>query len=542
MKKNFRMKGNMTKIIVIFVLLLFAIGYACREELQDSLVENPAGKAAIERAKTWYEANKPEEITLRSSDGKEKIPAKPVWDYAYSMKDEKYEVVEADLMTQGIISYVNKDCMEKYKETKDRKYKQSYTRMVICTNKKTKETVGFLMTLVPNMEWLEQSNFKPFLKTNYLKRAKDYGGWILFHNLDGSFSNGWVYEQGKITGSIGSMEVEPATLSLRSEGDCYYVDYYLIIETCTDWYTKHEDGDTYNGTTCTDDLIFLYGTWVCPDGTTEGGGYYNGDGGGSGSGGGGGAGNNIPNPEQLDDPCVTGTSGNSNNNSMLSNSTIINGMDNALKNKAATSSNEWSVAVGQNPNGSYSVSGAQENGPTSGTFPSAPSGTTYVASGHSHPSGSIGVPSSGDLYTFLEQVRGNSSMQTMYVYGTGYQVVNGVTVQTPETYAINVYDRNAVSTFLNNFPKTSNLINWGNGNYNGWKDGTELQKAYDATTLNYIGIESYPFMPAAAALSFIMSNFNMGVTLSRRVDNGSFKTVNAQKDSASGKTNVSTCQ
>jgi len=84
-----------------------------------------------------------------------------------------------------------------------------YTRLVFRTNKETGETVGFLMTVIPNLEWLEKSNFKPFMEVTYLFRSKDFGGMIWFHNLDGNFSNGWKYEKGKINGTIKQMDAIP---------------------------------------------------------------------------------------------------------------------------------------------------------------------------------------------------------------------------------------------------------------------------------------------------------------------------------------------
>jgi len=206
MKKILRIKKHDTIIVRIFVLLLFVVFSACQKEFYDSL-EAQDNNLTVKAAKTWYEINRPEEPAFSFPEGKVKVPIKPDWLRAYTFKNSKYEVVETELSTYGMIAFSIPECMAKYIETKDMRYNQSYFRVVFRTDLQTNKTVGFLMTQVPNLAWLEKSNFKPFRNTNYLERDKNFGGWILFHNLDGSFSNGWIYENGKIKGSIKYMNI-----------------------------------------------------------------------------------------------------------------------------------------------------------------------------------------------------------------------------------------------------------------------------------------------------------------------------------------------
>ena len=275
-----KLKNKRSKIIAIFVLLLFIVVYACHEELDNSL-GNESNKRAIELAKSWYEMNKPALPAFRSSDRSVEVPMKPEWSRALSKKNDKYEIVETDIMTFGMIMFVHPECMEKFKETQDEKYRRSYSRLVFRTDRKTNKTVGFLMTQMPNPEFLEKSNFKPFRKTNYLERDKDFGGWIVFHNLDGSFSNGWVYEDGKITGKIKNMDIGDVGLNFRS-GGCYWIDWYFELWDCPSWYIGGEDGYPYF---CT--LIYteyLGQTVICEnedDGNNDPGGGYDPGGGGN---------------------------------------------------------------------------------------------------------------------------------------------------------------------------------------------------------------------------------------------------------------------
>ena len=91
MRNFFNEKNNWSKITAIFVLLLFIAGYACEKELSDLYSDNGEAQA-IEKAKAWYEANKPEETFLRSSDGKVKIPMKPEWSHAFQTKNDYFEL------------------------------------------------------------------------------------------------------------------------------------------------------------------------------------------------------------------------------------------------------------------------------------------------------------------------------------------------------------------------------------------------------------------------------------------------------------------
>jgi len=201
-------KTKRTRIMAVFVMLLLASN-ACRTEMDNSFIENAENQRTIESIKAWYAVHQPEEIIINPSDGTSRAEMKAVWSHAFVTKNENYEVVETDLMSKVWILHVDSACMAKYNETNDPKYKQCYIRLVFRINLETKDTVGFLMTFVPNLEWLEKSNFKPFIGITYLDRSKPFGGAILFHNMDGSFSNGWRYENGKIVASIKSMNTNP---------------------------------------------------------------------------------------------------------------------------------------------------------------------------------------------------------------------------------------------------------------------------------------------------------------------------------------------
>lgn len=57
------------------------------------------------------------------------------------------------------------------------------------------------MTIVPAPDYIRKYSTRIEHNT-YLHRDKYLSGYVLFHNLDGSFSNGWTYKDGKIIGRL----------------------------------------------------------------------------------------------------------------------------------------------------------------------------------------------------------------------------------------------------------------------------------------------------------------------------------------------------
>ena len=569
MKKFFIKKNNLTKIIAIFVLLLLIVVYACEEDLWDSILEEKEKAQAIEQAKAWYEANKPETLEFRASSGNGNngngnngngnngngnngngngnngngnngngngnngngngnngnIPMMPEWSNAFSNKNGQYEFVETDLTMQGLIFYLISDCEEKYEETNDPKYRQSYTRIVFRTNRITNETVAFLMTQVPNLEFLEKSKFKPFKKNCYKDRDKNFGGWILFHNLDGSFSNGWVYEKGKITGEISRMDEEPVEMSLRSGNECYWVDYYCYYEVCSDWYTVREDGpDYYSGTTCHIEKYYMYSTYVCPIG---GGGGPSSDGGYPGSGGNPPAGNKTP-ETRIDCPPQAATNSTTVNNVLNSNSggnaQVKSNVD-QLRTYAQTQSNEYGLVVNRDyVNGQYNYTvnqnsnGSYFNVGYTGSVTNIINGNTYMTA-HTHTAGGSGctAPTPNDVINIAK------------AYAMGYSNVSGSLIfgYDGSEYMIYVNNPNQLSAFANDPYKYLSFYN------NGDAFGSDPYLSTYNSAFNSVYNAGFSKNDALSyALSYVLDYYDTGIKIYQK-KNGNFKEQKTDKDNNS---------
>ena len=260
----------------ISLLLLVGIVYACMDEdrLRDML--NPEDQAAITEAQTWYESWKgTEAIELRSSSTNGGKKVKPMWENAFTKQNKGYKTVEVLLAAEKGYGFVAPDCYAKYEETGDNRYLHSRTCLVVQTNKKTGQTEGFVMTLSPDLAYLEHSKFNPFLKNNYLERDGIFSGFVVYHDTNGNFVNAWRYDNG-IAYALSPGD-ENSGLELRN-GGC--TNYYSMSITETCYYTSHPGGeDTLSGCFVTVDS---FDTWsIC---TYSGGsGGYGGGGGGSGT-------------------------------------------------------------------------------------------------------------------------------------------------------------------------------------------------------------------------------------------------------------------
>ena len=494
--------------------------YSCMQERVDEPFDVQKEQLVKDAMKKYYGTKKEEGlIELRSSTEADGILIKPLWETATIQEDNEHRVVDVMILSEKFFTFSTPESAEKSKQQKDQRLRISKTSLVYVVEKATGREEMFLMTIVPDHSFIQSTNFKPFDEMSYKRREKTFKGYIFYHDLEGRFVNGWRYIGGKIHGTMQPLTEKPDfdLVKTRSGEECYNV--YLIIfwESCVDWYTNGE----FTHSNCTNWSEQYWWYSYCENlGFGNGGGGYQG-------------GSNQSGPPT--NPCTAGSGGNSLNNSMLSHPTIQSDVDLVLKGKM-TSNKEWAVSIGLNSDGSYSVSSPQEGtSAVSGTIPAAPAGSLLYSYGHSHPSD--GVPSPGDLYVFLEKVQQNASLQTMYVYGTGW---NNAT----EIYAINVSDRSAVSSFLSQFPKNNY---WNSVTY---EFKGQIKIDFENVLINYNSGQcntnnpSYPYMQHAVALSYVMSKYNMGVTLSRKVNNEMFKIIKAmdiQNSSGQEILEISTC-
>lgn len=223
---------------------------------------------------------------------------------------------------------------------------------------------------------------------------------------------------------------------------------------------------------------------------------------------------------QTTDPCEKAKSSISKANTMLNHSQVHSNVDVVLKGKTQ-SPLEYAKKIGKNTDGTYSFSQLieGEKNKTDITNVALPSGSNYVADGHSHAGGN-GDPSAGDFYGMLEQLVNNSYFETRFVYGDYFG--------TPEVYALVLNDRAQALEFLANYPKANNYDTRSHSFLrnsilgDAFWEANELHGA--GTSVNSSG-ENY--VSPAIGMAYILEKYNVGISLAKADANGNLKKINA---------------
>ena len=224
--------------------------------------------------------------------------------------------------------------------------------------------------------------------------------------------------------------------------------------------------------------------------------------------------------DYLDNPCEKTKPFITTANAILHNPTVQQNMDAILKGKVSAP-NEWAVAIGQKPDGTYEVTSAVEQNATNGSIPSSQLASLYIADGHSH-AGNSGNPSGGDLYYLIKGLKTNyPDVKYRYVYGNdGFG--------NPEVYAFIVNDKNLAFNFLTQFPESENY----DPQTHAIKETSELgEEFYKATkhfsegrSENSASGENYD--SRAIGMAYILDKYNAGISISKVDASGNLKKIN----------------
>ncbi|WP_329904971.1 hypothetical protein [Porphyromonas pogonae] len=139
---------------------------------------------------------------MRSSANSSLFFEEQTWLFTAVTGKDGYKVVETDLTDVIKVDFLTKESAQHDEADPDEwKYYHSVSRLVIITSPDTGKKTGFIMTLIPSKEYIDKHKERLGYNT-YLYRELDYDGTIIFHHIDGTLCNGWIYKDGKITGEI----------------------------------------------------------------------------------------------------------------------------------------------------------------------------------------------------------------------------------------------------------------------------------------------------------------------------------------------------
>ena len=284
------MKKNYVLLLFLFILGtgLFVSCYDDEPEVLpdsenaeiDGMLKNVTNPE-IKKAIVWYEEHGQNALLARGG-GEHPLFSKmiPAWSYAFvRSSSDRYRTVEVPLWTYSRTLFTLPENAIAYDATKNSMYIQSLTRLVVLTDKINGTTQGFFMTLVPTKKYMDARNFNVYRST-YLNRERDFDGYVYFHELDGSFANGWRYAEGEITHKVR----KAGSSSLARSGHYEYIRhcYPKYRRVCTGyWQTTESGGQEYVEVNCYEEYAgeecYTETVWV-PDpnpgtGGGSGGGY-----------------------------------------------------------------------------------------------------------------------------------------------------------------------------------------------------------------------------------------------------------------------------
>ena len=148
-------------------------------------------------ARAWFESEVGREFLTWHPGTDEAKMLMPNWRRTFSNADSEYKVTEVRMQGNRTMARMTSETAERFRQTKNHRYLASDTRFVLRTHIETGETVGFIMIVHPDLEQIQRRRNNPLQGFTYLKRDKDFSGFVSFYDLNGKFVNGWQHRNGE---------------------------------------------------------------------------------------------------------------------------------------------------------------------------------------------------------------------------------------------------------------------------------------------------------------------------------------------------------
>jgi hypothetical protein len=206
---------------LLFLLLILA----CACIVEDDYTKFDKVKFR-EESREWFENSITAPIEIKISDDDEGTLVVPEWKYPSVTKKDEWATLEVPVLADRYSGVIDPKCVEMFEATEDIRYMETITRIVVRKNMITNKTDGFLMSISPSLDYLESTDFKPFLYMSYLQRDENFTGTIIFRTLKGELISSWLYRDGEVL--LLSSKTESDGNELRSS-----------ISGCTDIYTNY---------------------------------------------------------------------------------------------------------------------------------------------------------------------------------------------------------------------------------------------------------------------------------------------------------------
>jgi hypothetical protein len=423
------MKIRFIKKVTILTLLTVSI-VSCHDYLDDDYDRGRSSvpgrrNASLDRAVSWYEEQKQgDETMLKFATGEEQLfYTEPSWKYRLETRTDNFYTLEVDLTDRIALDFVTDENAAEYKSTGDFRYKHSVTRLIIQSNEETGDKIGFLMTIIPSPSYTKQF-YRRMNRNTYLNRDPNFDGLVVYHNLDGTFSNGWKYVKGEIVTSLIECTACEDMISYQAIPASYKVSQLPATRSGTE---SSGGGDSYYGGELPE--VVITGDSGGNSGGGYGGGYGGGGGGYSGGGSGGypgggsggypGGGSNpppppTPKPEPAANPCES-------MNIKSSNSTF----NNVLSDLQGLTDEDYEAGRFFTNDGYGNYSFVTHNGSAGQNGIAGFPTTNFHGIIHTHPNGTLPIFSPEDIYTGYNAFQMNK-VTNLATFTYGLVTNNGV--------------------------------------------------------------------------------------------------------------------
>jgi hypothetical protein len=256
----------MKKLIVILIFVVAVLG--CQRDEFEKVAEKSG--FSVNEAKEMFGQNWTGEFLLKSAEGNtSKLGIKPDWERGTTSQNDEVEAVEVGLLVQGRFDITDETSYKEYEKTKNEEFVRSLSRLVLLKFKNEGRTERFLMTISGDLNY-HKNKIGCLDDNSYLLRDKHFSGRIYYHDLNGNFVNGWVYEKGEIVSRIKSNSGDGLAVQLKMATTCITTYALTSYVQCTDWYRdwnnngEIDTGDEKTSTACGDPYIVEVPFTECP--------------------------------------------------------------------------------------------------------------------------------------------------------------------------------------------------------------------------------------------------------------------------------------
>jgi hypothetical protein len=221
-----------------FLMFTAIIIHSCKKDNKNQLQDADITDPNVLVAQAWYNTSYPASAAASTgttqatqSTGAQQASAdwskiiSPYWSKAIAFTSKKgLNIVEAPALKKSDMAFARNmpANLSKY----DFSQSGSLTSMLIL--KQGKQHAAYAMTILGDSSYIK-GDYSKLANNTYRKKDKDFTGWVLYHQLNGTFVNGWRYVNGKVTAAA---HYNPGTATSTQAVQSVSTPQVNVLQTC----------------------------------------------------------------------------------------------------------------------------------------------------------------------------------------------------------------------------------------------------------------------------------------------------------------------